>query len=111
MGIWELVKSIAGTKSGRNHVCLHSQAENRLWQLVVWHVSSILIYFQNFNEMALFFSILRYTKTDTKKSNTAGFQRIQKQENTKERTKKTTEVNLKIKVAIAQSIGQKGFAD
>lgn len=44
-------------------------------------------------------------------SNTAGFLRIQKQENTKQSTKKTTEVNLKIKVAIAQSIGQKGFAD
>ena len=80
---------------------------------------SCLACFLNFNTFSkfqwngslFFFSILRYTKTDTIKSNTAGFLRIQKQENTKQSTKKTTEVNLKIKVAIAQSIGQKGFAD
>ena len=31
---WELVKSIVGTKFRRSHVCLHSQAGNRLWQLM-----------------------------------------------------------------------------
>ena len=30
-GNWELVKSIVGTKFRRSHVCLHSQAGNRLW--------------------------------------------------------------------------------
>ena len=29
-GNWELVKSIVGTKFRRSHVCLHSQAGNRL---------------------------------------------------------------------------------
>ena len=33
-GNWELVKSIVGTKFRRSHVCLHSQAGNRLWQLM-----------------------------------------------------------------------------
>ena len=31
-GNWELVKPIVGTKFRWNHVCLHSQARNRLWQ-------------------------------------------------------------------------------
>ena len=30
---WELLKSIMGTKFRRSHVCLYSQAGNRLWQL------------------------------------------------------------------------------
>ena len=30
-GNWELAKSIVGTKFERSHVCLHSQAGNRLW--------------------------------------------------------------------------------
>ena len=32
-GNWELVKSIMGIKFGRSHVCLHSQAGNRLVML------------------------------------------------------------------------------
>ena len=31
---WKLVKSIVGTKFRWSHVCLHSQAGNRLWQLM-----------------------------------------------------------------------------
>ena len=37
-GKWELVKSILGTTFGRNHVCLHLKAWNRLWQPVVSHL-------------------------------------------------------------------------
>ena len=33
-GYWELVKSIVGTKFRRSHICLRSQAGNRLWQLM-----------------------------------------------------------------------------
>ena len=59
-GNWELVKSTVGTKFRRSHVCLHSRTENRLYQLVVWHLLSILIRFQNYNEMALlFFGVLQ----------------------------------------------------
>ena len=36
---WELVKSIVGTKFRRSLVCSHSQAENRLCQLVAWLVA------------------------------------------------------------------------
>ena len=67
-GKWELVKSIVGTKFRRRHVCLHSQAGNRLYQPVVRHLLSILIHFQNYNEIALlFFGMLQYlfTKTET----------------------------------------------
>ena len=43
-GNWELVKSIVGTKFGRSHVCLHSQAGNRLWKLMALLCSSSLCY-------------------------------------------------------------------
>ena len=33
-GNWKLVKSIVETKFRRGHICLHSQAGNRLWQLM-----------------------------------------------------------------------------
>ena len=33
-GNWELVKSIVGTKFRRRHVCLHSQAGIKLWQII-----------------------------------------------------------------------------
>ena len=52
-GNWEMVKSIAETKFEKSHVCLHSQVGNRLWQLVVWHLLSILIHFQNYNEIMM----------------------------------------------------------
>ena len=58
LGNWKLVKSIVRTKFRRNHVCLHSQAGNRLYQLVVWHLLSILIHFQNYNEMAMLFFVM-----------------------------------------------------
>ena len=32
--IWELVKLIVGTKLRRSHVCLHSHARIKLWQLM-----------------------------------------------------------------------------
>ena len=40
-----------GTKFGRSRVCLHFQVENRLWQLVAWHLISQFcsssLYFDN----------------------------------------------------------------
>ena len=56
-GNWELVKSIMGTKFRRSLVCSHSQAENRICQLVAWLVAwlcSSLFCYNNF-----------FTKTDT----------------------------------------------
>ena len=75
----ELAKSILGTKSRRSRVCLHPQARNRLWQLMV------LLFFVNV-----------YTKTDT--GDKIKYRRIPKntetqQENTKENTIKTTEID------------------
>ena len=59
-GNWDLVKSIVGTKLRRSQVCLHSQTGDRLYQLAVWRLLTILIHFQNCNEMALlFFGILQ----------------------------------------------------
>ena len=75
-GNWELVKLIVGTKFRRSHVSLRSQAE--------WLCSSSLCY-GSF-----------CTKTDT--GDKIKYSRIPKntetqQENTKENTKKTTEIN------------------
>ena len=42
-GNWELVKSIVGTKFRRRHVCLHSQAGNRLW-LVMALIFSVMLW-------------------------------------------------------------------
>ena len=81
-GNWELVKSIMGTKYRRSHVCLHSQAGNRLWRAN----SSALLH------CAMISSVQKLTQMI--KSNTVVFLRIQRQqENTKENTKKTTETN------------------
>ena len=55
-GKLETSKSIMGTKFRRSHVCLQFQAGNRLYQLVFFHLLSILIHFENCNEMALLFS-------------------------------------------------------
>ena len=52
-GNWVIVKSIVGTKYRRSHICLNSQAKNRLYQLVIWHLLLILIHFRNCSEMAL----------------------------------------------------------
>ena len=48
-GNWELVKSTVGTKFRRSHVCLHSQARNRLWQLMALLFFVILWYVLNKN--------------------------------------------------------------
>ena len=75
LGNWKLVKSIVRTKFRRNHVCLHSQAGNRLYQLVVWHLLSILIPFQNVLRYATIISLQKLRQVI--KSNTAGFLTIQ----------------------------------
>ena len=41
-GNWELVKSIVGSNFRRSHMCLQSQAGNRLWQLMAVLVFVIL---------------------------------------------------------------------
>ena len=80
---WELVKSIVVTKFRISHICLHSQAWNRLWQLMV--LLFFIICYDNFR-----------TKTGT--GDKFKYSRIPKNtetqhENTKENTKKTTEIN------------------
>ena len=78
-GNWELVKSFAETKFRRSHVCLHCQAGIRLWQLIA------LLFLDNF-----------YTKADT--GGKVKYSRLPKntdtqQQNTKENSIKTTEIN------------------
>ena len=65
-GNWVIVKSIVGTKYRRSHICLNSQAKNRLYQLVIWHLLLILIHFRNCNEMALLLFFMLYNKFSTK---------------------------------------------
>ena len=82
-GNWELVKSIVRTKFRRSHVCLHSHAEIRLWQLIAR--CSLLLCYDNF-----------CSKTNT--GDKIKCSRLPKntetqQEMTKENTKNTTEIN------------------
>ena len=88
-GNWELVKSIVGRKFQRSYVCLHPQAGNRLWQLVVWHLLSIFIHFQNYSEMAIFLCYV--LTTSVQKPNTTGFLTIQRHNRKYYRLPKNTE--------------------
>ena len=105
-GNWELVKSIVGTKFRRSHICLHSHAGNRLWELMAPLFSEAATRgqaeaFLKITSWPMLLSFLLCydnfcTKTDT--SDKIKYSRIPKntetqQENTKENTKKTTEIN------------------
>ena len=82
-GNWELVKSIVGTKFQRSHVCLHSQAVNRLMS-ASWLAS--FVSFNKFSKLqgngsallrcATIISVQKLTKVI--KSNTIGFLTIQR---------------------------------
>ena len=76
-GNWELVKSIVGTKFRRSLVCSHSQAENRLCQLVAWLVawlcSSSFCYNSFFTKTGTVHEIKYYRlskNTETQQDNT-----------------------------------------
>ena len=76
-GNWELVKSIVGTKFRRSLVCSHSQAENRLCQLVAWLVawlcSSSFCYNNFFTKTGTVHEIKYYRlskNTETQQDNT-----------------------------------------
>ena len=81
-GNWKLVKSIAGTKFRRSYIWLHSQARNRLWQVMA------LLFF-----CAMIISVQKLIQVI--KSNSAEFLRMQRHNRKilKRIIKKTTETN------------------
>ena len=63
-----------GDKFQRSHVCLHSHAGNRLYRLHVWHILSILIYFENYATIIVeqkLIQVIKSNKIENTKKNSS----------------------------------------